>query len=55
MLDVGSFKGLEADGIILVSKGQTFSYLNQRCLGSSRARQSLALVIDKQNDRFLVP
>lgn len=55
VFEASSFKGLEADGVVLVGKGTTFSYFNELYVGSSRAKKVLAIVIDKEHDRFQLP
>lgn len=55
VLDTSSFKGLEAEGVIVVSKGQSYAYLNEWYVACSRAKKVLAIVIDKANERFYFP
>lgn len=55
VFETSSFKGLEAEGVILVTKGRSFSYFNELYVGSSRAKKVLAIVIDKENESFHIP
>lgn len=55
VFETASFKGLESDGVILVTKGQSHAYLNELYVASSRARKVLAIVIDKKNENFYIP
>lgn len=55
VFETSSFKGLEAEGVILVTKKRSFSYFNELYVASSRAKQVLAIVIDKENENFYVP
>lgn len=55
VLETSSFKGLEADGILIISKGQSFSHLNELYVASSRAKKVLAIVIDRANENFNLP
>lgn len=55
VFETSSFKGLEADGILIVSKGQSFSHLNELYVASSRAKKVLAIVIDRANENFNLP
>ncbi len=55
VFETSSFKGLEADGIVIVSKGQSFSHLNELYVASSRAKKVLAIVIDRANENFNLP
>lgn len=52
VFETSSFKGLEADGILIVSKGQSYSHLNELYVASSRAKKVLAIVIDRANENF---
>ncbi|GJM34791.1 MAG: hypothetical protein DHS20C18_37920 [Saprospiraceae bacterium] len=55
VFETSSFKGLEAEGVILVTKGQSFSHLNELYVASSRAKKILAIVVDKANENFYIP
>lgn len=48
MYDVGQFKGLEAESVILVNRGSAANLKEQIYVAVSRAKSSLAVLIDKQ-------
>ena len=52
VFETSAFKGLEAEGIVLVTKGQSFSHFNELYVACSRAKKVLAIVADKENERF---
>ena len=49
VLETPLYKGLESDGVILVSLGKNDNLLNELYVGVSRARGALAVVIDSGN------
>lgn len=55
VFETASFKGLEANEIIIVTNGQSFLHLNELYVASSRAKKTLAIVVDKKNERFYIP
>lgn len=55
VFETSAFKGLEADGVVVVSNGQSYAQLNELYVASSRAKKALAIVIERANENFILP